>query len=151
MVNNAGIAKFGLFHKLTNKGIKDAIDVDLTHVTLMTSFFINKLLKRNARSAIINNSSLAGYAKGLAGDQIYNACKGYVHHFSQALSEEVKHKIDVHSLTPGFVATNIMPSVKKEDYKKIDPLHTSVEVCVAGCLKDLGFVNTSCGFWIHDL
>jgi len=55
----------------------------------MTSLFIDKLLKRSKKSAIINVSSGIGYLEGVSGSAIYCASKNYVNFFSMALAKEL--------------------------------------------------------------
>ena len=46
LINNAGVVYPGLFENVPYKDLKATLDVDLLQVSLMTSFFINKLLTR---------------------------------------------------------------------------------------------------------
>jgi short-subunit dehydrogenase len=73
----------------------DTVDVNVMHVAMMTSFFINKLLQRGQKSALINVSSQIGYIHGVGGAAVYAASKGYVHFLTQALAFELQDKIDV--------------------------------------------------------
>lgn len=58
LINNAGVMYTRRFDTKDSEKIwKDTIDVNVTHVGMMTSLFINKLLNRKQRSALINVSS----------------------------------------------------------------------------------------------
>jgi 17beta-estradiol 17-dehydrogenase / very-long-chain 3-oxoacyl-CoA reductase len=99
LINNAGVMYTGRFdEKGTEKKWVDTLDVDVTHVSMMTSFFINKLLNRatgGKKSALINVSSQIGYLNGCAGAVVYCASKGYVNYFTQAVAFELRDKLDV--------------------------------------------------------
>lgn len=78
LINNAGVMNNGMFSNLDLKLHKDTLDVDVTHVAMMTRMFINKLLERKQKSAIINVSSSAGYLHAMAGSAVYCGAKSYV-------------------------------------------------------------------------
>ena len=77
------------------KHLTDTLDVNVTHVCMMTTLFLPKLLARNQRGAIINVSSMIGFADAFAGDAIYCGSKAYVNFFTYAFAEEVKDKLDI--------------------------------------------------------
>lgn len=85
----------GKFKEIKTEKLKDTLDVDVVHVSLMTSTFLNKLLARKQKSAIINVSSSIAYMNGMAGTAVYCAAKSYVNYFSLSIAEELKDKIDI--------------------------------------------------------
>ena len=89
LVNNAGVMYTGRFDERRNADWKETIDVDVTHVGMMTSVFLRKLLNRNQRCALINVSSQMGYMHGCAGAAVYCASKSYVNYLTAALADEL--------------------------------------------------------------
>ena len=61
-----------------------------------------------------------------------------------ALSMELEEKIDVLSLRPLYVSTNI--TFKREGKEVIN-----IEECAEGCLRHLGFETVTYGHWKHQL
>ena len=97
LINNAGVMFNGRVDESKEKYLTDTIDVNVTHVAMMTSHFLPKLLARKPkRSGLINVSSMIGYFDGSAGMAVYGASKAYVNFFTQALAKEVEgQNIDV--------------------------------------------------------
>lgn len=100
LVNNAGVLYTDYFKDLPLKEITDTLDVNVTHVSAMSKVFLQKLLTRKKKSALINVSSLTGFAPA-AGAAIYHASKGFCTYFTQSLAADMRGKLDVQCLTPG--------------------------------------------------
>jgi short-subunit dehydrogenase len=101
------------------------------------------MLKRPTRSAIINVSSIAGTIP-FPGNTTYAATKVFIDYFSRALAFEVRAKVDVLSLRPAFVATN-MTKMKAKGFC-ITPLE-----CVNASFRDLGHTYATFGAVKHDI
>lgn len=112
---------------------------------MMSKYFIDQLLKREKKSAIINVSSLLGY-QPCAGSAVYAASKGFVNYFSQSLAYEMRGKIDVQCLTPSSTVTNLL-----REFSKTFFLSASVISTVKGSLRDLGYEEITGGPLIHDI
>ena len=125
----------GSFDRKDSIGLwKSMIDVNVTHVAMMSNLFLPQLLARGGkRSGLINVSSQFGYFQGGAGAAVYCATKGYVNFFTCALAGELADKpIDVQCMTPGLTHTNLLG----ENSNK--PGALSPRTCVEGSLRDLG-------------
>ena len=148
LVNNAGVMFNGRVDEIKEEYLTDTLDVNVTHVVMMTSFFLPKLLTRKQRGAIINVSSMTGYLDGYAGSVVYGASKAYVNFLTLALAKEVEGKnLDVQCFTPGMGATNLL----KEKSKK-NMLGITAKSVVSGSLRDLGHGGfESSGHWNHDV
>ena len=70
------------------------VDVNVTHVIMMTKLFVEKLIKREKKSAIINVGSTVGY-NVMSGNAVYCATKAAVMYFTEAIGIELKGKIDI--------------------------------------------------------
>ena len=148
LVNNAGVMFNGRVDDIKEEYLTDTLDVNVTHVVMMTSFFLPKLLARKQRGAIINVSSMIGYFDGFAGSAVYGASKAYVNYFTLALAKEVEGRnLDVQCFTPGMAATNLWQETSKNNM-----LGITAKSVVSGSLRDLGqggFVSS--GHWNHDV
>ena len=108
------------------------------------------MLSRPQPSAFINLSS-AGSLVPLSGLSMYCAGKAFVNLFTLDLIEEVRYqvkheklqKIDILSLQPSFVETQMTKDLKTKPFV-IDP-----EVCAENAIRILSKVNYSNGHWKH--
>lgn len=60
LINNVGISNIGYFHEIPDTRIMNEININVVAMTMMSHHLIEKMLKRNYRSAIINLSSFGG-------------------------------------------------------------------------------------------
>ena len=75
---------------------------------------INEMKERNY-GRIINISSINGQ-KGQYGQVNYSAAKAGMHGFTKALAREVAKKgITVNTISPGYVATDMVMAVPEDD------------------------------------
>jgi len=105
--------------------------------------FINDLLKREKRSAIINVGSLAGYAPtGFQG--CYSGTQRMLKFFTYGLHDNYNNKIDVLGLNPGTLKT-------KESQETSCYCITTPDVTVRNGLRDLGYEIETTGFYAHTI
>ena len=106
LVNNAGVARWGLVHEQTLADWNANISVNLTGMFLVTRAFLPAMLEAK-RGTIVNVSSLSG-RNGVAGGSAYSASKHGVLGFSRSLMMEVrKQGLRVMTICPGSVDTPI--------------------------------------------
>jgi acetoacetyl-CoA reductase len=104
LVNNAGITRDAMFHRMTAEQWREVIDTNLTGVFYACHAAIPPLRKRGG-GFIINISSLAG-KNAFVGAAAYCASKSGLNAFSEALMQEVRYDdIRVSYIMPGSVAT----------------------------------------------
>src|SRR5688572_8987837 len=102
VVNNAGITRDGMLHKLTAEMWNEVIRVDLNSMFNMTRPVIDGMRERNW-GRIINISSINGQ-KGQMGQTNYSAAKAGVIGFTKALAQETARKgITVNCIAPGYI------------------------------------------------
>ena len=106
LVNNAGIALFNYFEKVSAQEIKDMIQTNCSSYLFLAQSLAQKLMNREKRGAIINVGSLAGLSPNpLQGG--YCATKRFVRFLSYMLDDMFKKNIDVLNVAPGFVSTKL--------------------------------------------
>jgi 3-oxoacyl-[acyl-carrier protein] reductase len=122
IVNNAGIAKDGLFMWMTSEDWNGVVNTSLNGFFNVTNFFIQKML-RNKFGRIVNIVSVSG-AKGTAGQTNYSAAKGGVIAATKALAQEIaKRNITVNAVAPGFIRTEMTNQLDEKELIKIVPVN----------------------------
>jgi len=118
LVNNAGITRDAMLHRMTLEQWKEVISTDLDSVFNMTRQVIDGMRARNF-GRVINVSSING-RKGQMGQTNYSAAKAGMHGFTKALALEVAKKgVTVNTVSPGYIATDMVKSIRQEVLDKI--------------------------------
>ena len=118
LVNNAGITRDGMFHKMSYDQWREVMRVDLDSLFNMTRPVIDGMRGRGF-GRIINISSINGQ-KGQMGQVNYSAAKAGVIGFTKALAQENAFKgITVNCIAPGYIDTDMVAAVPEEMMKKI--------------------------------
>lgn len=118
IVNNAGITRDHACCNMSKDDWDTVINTDLNSVFYVTHAVINNMKQRNY-GRIINISSINGQ-KGQYGQVNYSAAKAGIHGFTKSLALEVaKHHITVNTVSPGYVATDMVMAVPLEIRNKI--------------------------------
>jgi acetoacetyl-CoA reductase len=118
LVNNAGITRDGLFHKMNAEKWREVIRVDLDSLFYMTRPVIEGMRERGY-GRIINISSINGQ-KGQVGQVNYSAAKAGMIGFTKALAQECANKgVTVNCVAPGYIDTDMVAAVPEEVLKKI--------------------------------
>jgi acetoacetyl-CoA reductase len=118
LVNNAGITRDGTFHKMTAQQWNDVIHTNLNSVFNVTRPVIEGMRDRKW-GRIIQISSINGL-KGQYGQANYAAAKAGMHGFTISLAREnAKLGITVNTVSPGYVATDMVMAVPEEVRAKI--------------------------------
>jgi acetoacetyl-CoA reductase len=110
LVNNAGITRDGVFHRMTPEQWSDVIRVNMDSLYNMTRQVIEGMREREW-GRIINISSINGQ-KGQAGQTNYSAAKAGMIGFSKALAlENAKKGVTVNCIAPGYIDTEMVQAV----------------------------------------
>ncbi len=118
LINNAGITRDGTFHKMTAAQWGDVINTNLNSVFNVTRPVIEGMRDRKW-GRIIQISSINGL-KGQYGQANYAAAKAGMHGFTISLAREnAKLGITVNTVSPGYVATDMVMAVPEEVRAKI--------------------------------
>jgi acetoacetyl-CoA reductase len=122
LVNNAGITRDGMFHKMSFDQWSAVMRTNLDSMFTCTRPLIESMRERGFGRIIII-SSINGQ-KGQMGQANYSAAKAGVIGFAKALAQENANKgVTVNVIAPGYIATEMVKAVPQEVLKsKILPL-----------------------------
>jgi acetoacetyl-CoA reductase len=110
LVNNAGITRDGMFHRMTPEQWSEVIRVNMDSIFNMTRQVIEGMRARGF-GRIINISSVNGQ-RGQAGQTNYSAAKAGMIGFTKALAQENASKgITVNCVCPGYTDTEMVQRV----------------------------------------
>jgi acetoacetyl-CoA reductase len=113
LVNNAGITRDAMFHKMTPQQWKEVIDTNLSGAFNMTHPLWNGMRERKF-GRVITISSINGQ-KGQAGQVNYSASKAGDIGFSKALAQEgARAGITVNVICPGYIATEMVRAIDEK-------------------------------------
>ena len=118
LVNNAGITRDKMLHKMNNQDWIDVINVNLNSCFNMSSSVIKQMRSQNY-GRIVNISSINAQA-GQVGQTNYCAAKAALIGFTKALARESASKnITVNCIAPGYIATEMVGQVQKDVLDRI--------------------------------
>lgn len=124
LVNCAGIRRDAIVAMMSAEDWGKVIDINLTGTYLMSKPAI-PLMMKNKFGRIINITSPVA-TLGFAGQANYAASKAGQVAFTKSLAKETaKKKITVNCVSPGFIATDFIKDLPKEQlsaYKKMVPM-----------------------------
>ncbi len=122
LVNNAGITRDAMLHKMAPENWRAVIATNLDSVFNMTRNVIEGMRARGF-GRIVSISSINGQ-KGQMGQANYSAAKAGIIGFTKALAQENAFKgITVNAVAPGYIATEMVMAVPEEVLKtKVIPL-----------------------------
>ena len=116
LVNNAGITRDGMFHRMSAEQWSAVIRTNLDSLFNMTRPVIDGMRARGF-GRIISISSINGQ-KGQMGQVNYSTAKAGVIGFTKALAQENASKgITVNVVAPGYIATEMVKAVPEEVLK----------------------------------
>jgi len=118
LVNNAGITRDSTFHRMRSDQWTDVINTNLNSCFNVTRPVIEGMRERKW-GRVIQISSINGL-KGQYGQANYAAAKAGMHGFTISLAREnAKNGITVNTISPGYIATDMVMAVPEEVRNKI--------------------------------
>ena len=118
LVNNAGITRDGMLHKMTPEQWSEVIRVNLDSLFNMTRLVIEGMRERSY-GRIVSISSINGQ-KGQMGQANYSAAKAGLIGFSKAVAQENARKgITVNVVAPGYIDTEMVRAVPEKVLESI--------------------------------
>lgn len=132
LVNNAGITRDALLHKMTSEQWKMVIDVNLTGVFYCLQAAAN-VMRQAGRGAIVNISSASRF--GNVGQANYSASKAGVVGLTRTAAKELARSgIRVNAISPGPIETEMLRAVPE---KALEKLLSFIPLGRAGTVKEL--------------
>ena len=117
LVNNAGITRDGMFHKMNVEQWRAVIETNLNSVFNMCRPVIEGMRERKF-GRIINISSINGQ-KGQMGQVNYSAAKAGEIGFTKALAQEnARVNVTVNAICPGYIGTEMVQAMPKDVVEK---------------------------------
>ncbi|HWK95228.1 MAG TPA: acetoacetyl-CoA reductase [Pseudolabrys sp.] len=117
LINNAGITKDGMFHRMTVEQWNAVINTNLGSLFNMTRQVWEGMRARKF-GRVVNISSINGQ-KGQMGQVNYSAAKAGELGFTKALAQEgAKAGITVNAICPGYINTEMVQAVPKDVLEK---------------------------------
>jgi acetoacetyl-CoA reductase len=118
LVNNAGITRDNVMHRMTFEQWNEVIQTNLTSCFNMCRAVIDGMRERGF-GRIVNIGSINGQA-GQYGQVNYAAAKSGIHGFTKALAQEGAAKgITVNAIAPGYIDTDMVRAVPPNVLEKI--------------------------------
>jgi acetoacetyl-CoA reductase len=118
LVNNAGITRDSVLHKMTPEQWSQVIATNLTSCFNMCRLVIEGMRERGF-GRIVNIGSINGQA-GQYGQVNYAAAKSGIHGFTKALAQEGAGRgITVNAIAPGYIDTDMVRAVPQNVLDKI--------------------------------
>jgi acetoacetyl-CoA reductase len=153
LVNNAGITRDGMLHRMTKENWDAVMHTNLDSVFNMTRLVIDGMRNRKF-GRVINISSING-RKGQMGQANYSAAKAGLLGFTKAVAQEnAARGVTVNVIAPGYIATEMVAAMPKEVLDtKVLPLipvgrlgeASEIARCVAFlAADDAGFITGAC-------
>ena len=151
LVNNAGITRDAMFHKLTPQQWREVVDTNLNGIFNM-SHQVWPGMRERQFGRIITISSINGQ-KGQVGQANYAAAKAGEIGFTKALAlEGARFGVTVNVICPGYIATEMVMAVPEKVRESIiaqipvgrlgEPEEVARSVLFLAC-DDAGFITGS--------
>ena len=118
VVNNAGITRDGVLHKMTFDDWNEVMRINLGGCFNMAKATFPGMRERGW-GRIVNIGSINGQA-GQYGQVNYAAAKSGIHGFTKALAQEgAKYGVTVNAIAPGYIDTDMVAAVPATVLEKI--------------------------------
>ena len=128
LFNNAGgPAPTGSIAKVPVAGF-DAAMALLVRSVMLGMKHVAPFMMRQRAGSIINNGSIAAHQTGRSTSMVYGAAKAAVNHLSKCVAMELgEHNVRVNSVSPGAIATGILPKALGLEVNKADKLAEAMQ------------------------
>lgn len=118
LINNAGITRDAVFHKMTKQQWDEVIKVNLDGMFNVTRQVVD-VMREQMYGRIVNISSVNAQ-KGQFSQANYAASKAGIYGFTKSLAQELMAKqITVNSISPGYVNTRLMKGIRPDILQSI--------------------------------
>lgn len=130
LVNNAGISFEGVLAMMPTSRIEELVRVNTISPMVLTKYVVRSMMS-DGGGRVVNIASIIA-STGYSGLSVYGATKASIVGFTRSLAREVgRTGINVNSIAPGFIATDLTRSLDAEQRARIErrsALHRLAEV-----------------------
>lgn len=130
LVNNAGISFEGVLAMMSDSRIEELVRVNTISPILLTKYVVRSMMS-DGGGRVVNIASIIA-STGYSGLSAYAATKSSIVGFTRSLAREVgRMGINVNSVAPGFIATDLTQGLEGEQRARIErrsALHRLAEV-----------------------
>ena len=121
LVNNAGVIRDKIFHKMTDDDWFTVINVNLNGIYFMCKHIV-PLMREQESGAVVNISSTS--LMGNPGQANYSATKAGMQGFTRTMAKELARKnVRMNCVAPGFIDTEMMRSIGEEKFNAAAARH----------------------------
>jgi 3-oxoacyl-[acyl-carrier protein] reductase len=118
LVNNAAISFEGALSLMHNSQIEQLVRVNTLSPMVLTKYVVRSMMA-DGGGRVVNVSSIIGFT-GYSGLAVYGATKASMLGFTRSLAREVgRMGVNVNSVAPGFVDTEMTQALKDEHRQQI--------------------------------
>jgi len=133
LVNNAGVAEYGLLTDLTTSRLREVFAVNVDAMFYCTQCVLPHMLQAK-RGVILNISSIWGMV-GASCEVAYSASKAAVIGFTKALAKELAPSgIRVNCVAPGVIETEMLGGFSTEE---LDAIRAETPLGILGAPSDV--------------
>ena len=112
LVNNAGVTRDKIFHKMTDEDWHTVIDINLNGTFNLCKYVV-PMMREQASGSIINLSSTS--LMGNPGQANYAASKAALQGFTRTMAKELARKnVRMNCIAPGYIDTEMMRAIGEE-------------------------------------
>ncbi len=117
LVNNAGVTRDKIFHKMTDDDWYTVININLNGVYNLCKFVV-PLMREQESGAIVNLSSTS--IMGNPGQANYSASKAALQGFTRTMAKELGRKnVRMNCIAPAYIDTEMMRAVPEDILKRM--------------------------------
>jgi 3-oxoacyl-[acyl-carrier protein] reductase len=119
LVNNAGISFDGVLALMPTSQIEQLLRVNMLSPIVLTKYVVRSMMA-DGGGRIVNMASITAFT-GYSGLSVYGATKASMIGFSRSMAREVgRMGVNVNSVAPGFIDTNMTQGLKDEQRGQIE-------------------------------
>jgi 3-oxoacyl-[acyl-carrier protein] reductase len=119
LINNAGLSFDGALAMMPTSQIEQLVRVNTLSPMVLTKSVVRSMMA-DGGGRIVNLSSITAFT-GYSGLSVYSATKASLLGFSRSLAREVgRMGINVNSIAPGFIDTDMTQGMKDEQRQQIE-------------------------------
>lgn len=118
LVNNAAVGIDGVLPLMTDRAVRQAVEIDLLSPILLTKYLVKHMISKGD-GRVVTISSIAA-TSGMRGLSVYGAAKAGLEGFTRALARDVGRRgVTVNAVAPGFLDTDMTAQIEERNLERI--------------------------------